>query len=126
MAANIQEALNDICRDIGAIVAVPPLVPARMQTWLNLMFLVPASFPAPGTPFDPQNLDQRSVFDWAVPTLQAFEKINSSATGTVEERNIAIDVVYRTLLAVQTARTENRITANQQTSVVAAYTTSWE
>lgn len=125
MAANIQEALDEICKNIGNLSAhvVPPFAD-RWLDWLNTIFLVPASFPAPGDPFNPQSLDERSVFDWAIPTLQAHEQIANA--DPVDQRNIAINVVYRTLLAVQTAAAEGRITADQETSVVAAYTTIWE
>jgi hypothetical protein len=127
MAANIQEAIDDIALDIGgASGTVPPFIAARMITWLDLMFLVPAQFPAPGLPWNKDLLDQRSVYDWAVPTIQANAEIQALGSNGPLAGNIAINVVLRTLLAVQAALADNRITAAQVTSVVTAYTTAWE
>jgi len=122
MAATIQEAIDDIVRDIGSVI---PTVTTRMTTWTNSMFIVPTLFPGPGAPWDKASLDQRSVYDWSVPTIQASAAVQE-AGNTIAGANIAINTVFRTLKAVQAAFAAGRITADQQTSVVAAYTSSWE
>lgn len=129
MAATLQEAIDDIVEDIGVIGTSIPLVATRITTWLNSMFVNPALFPPPGAAWNQESILQRSVYDWAVPTLEARAEIQRLALisgSNVQIANIAIDVVSRTLLAVQAAATANRITANQVTSVVTAYTAAWE
>lgn len=121
MAANIQEAIDDIVEDLGNLGDSP----ARMTTWIATVFTNPALFPGPGAPLNIDNLDQRSVYDWVIPSIIALQKMNA-AMEPRDENNIAIDVVVRTLYAVQFAQTNNRITSDQQDSIVAAYTAIWE
>jgi len=128
VAANIQEAIDTCANFIGlasGTVAPPNDVPSRMTNWNNLMFLVPASFPAPGDFWDRVNLEQRSVFDWAVPSVAANTQIQTIGNSPYAG-NLAINVVLRTLLAAQFAATQGWITANQLTSVVNAWNTAWE
>lgn len=121
MAATIDEAIQDVVEDIG-----PKADPdARMTTWLSTMFTNPSSFPGPGTAWDRENTDQRTVYDWVVPTIIAQQQM-AALSNLPEKANIAINVVLRTLFAVKFAATNSRITAAQQTSVVTAYTTVWE
>jgi hypothetical protein len=127
MAANLQEAIDDVVEDIGTIGTSIPTVPTRMQTtWIPEMFTVPASFPAPGAPWDRQSANQRTVYDWSVPNIEANAEIQALGTQAVQQANIAINVVLRTLLAVQAAFAAGRITAAQVTSVVTAYTDAFE
>lgn len=128
MAATLQEAIDDVVRDIGAIGSTVPTIPTRMQTtWIPEMFTSPAAFPGPGTPWNRQDADQRTVYDWSVPNIKANADIQvlPSAQG-VQQANIAINVVLRTLLAVQAAFAAGRITAAQVASVVTAYTDAFE
>jgi hypothetical protein len=127
MAANLQEAIDDIVRDIGAIGTIPPTVPTRMQTtWIPEMFTNPAVFPGPGAPWDRQSANQRTVYDWSVPNIEANAEIQAIPAQLVQSANIVINVVLRTLLAVQAAFAAGRITADQVDSVVQAYTDAWE
>jgi hypothetical protein len=128
VAANLQEAIDDIALDIGTAsgtVPVPDQVPARMRNWLDQMFLATSLFPGPGTPWERSSVLQRSVFDWSVPTIQANAQIQAIGNG-MQAGNLAINVVLRTLLAVQAAQTAGRITAAQRDSVVVIYTSCWE
>lgn len=125
MAANIQEAIDDVAEDIGGASGnTPPFIAARMATWLSEMF-TEAGFNPPGTFWDAEAEGERNVLDWVVPTLRAQREIAVVGQGA-EAGNIAIDVVVRTLLAVQSALGRGDITADQQTSTVTAYTNAWE
>lgn len=130
MAATIDEAIADIVDDISAFTAIVGAggLQERMNTWVTQMFTVPGSFPGPGTPWVQSDRDQRSVFDWVTPNLLAQERMNTLVEGTdgFLLANIAIEVVERTLFAAKLAESNNRITADQLTSVVTIYTTAWE
>ena len=120
MSANIDEAIDDIVEDIGGFGAT---VIARYGTWITEMFTV-AGFNPPGTFWDPANVEERSVYDWVVPGLRTQREITLVGNGQLGA-NLAIDTVLRTLLAVKFATINSRITANQETSVVTAYTNAW-
>lgn len=129
MAATLQEAIDDVVRDIGIIGTSVPTVATRMMTrWLPQMFTNPALFPPPGQPWQRDNVLQRSVFDWANETLRANAEIQSLVVSgnAIQQANVAINVVARVLLAVQIALAAGRITAAQVTSTVTAYTNAWE
>ena len=120
MSANIDEAIEDIADDIGSLFAS---VVTRYGTWITEMF-TEAGFNPPGTFWDPENEEERSVFDWVVPGLLTQREINNTGNGQLSA-NLAINTVLRTLLAVKFATIAGRITANQETSVVTAYTNAW-
>lgn len=119
MAANIQEAIDEVVQDIQ-----PGFALAQMDTWISEMF-TEAGFPAPGDFWSRESEDNRSVFDWFVPNAVARREMNVVGAGQLAV-NIAINIVLKTLLAVQAAQTAGRITADQETSVVTAYTDAWE
>lgn len=123
MAANIQEAIDEVVLDIGSPAIIPTL-PARTQTWIDEMFTA-ASFNPPGDFWDNNTAEQRSVFDWVVPNLVAQNEILIIGNNQLAQ-NVLINVVLRTLLATQAAQIAGRITADQETSVVTAYTNAWE
>lgn len=117
-AANIQEAIDDVVRDIHT-----PNSTAPYNAWMVNMF-TPIGFKAlavgDATFWDANNADQRTVFDWVIPSLITQREINA-AGDSVLTRNREINIVQRTLLAVQAAQNANRITQDQEDTVVAAY-----
>ncbi len=128
MAATLQEAINDVVRDIGVIGTSVPDVNTRMGTWLALAF-TNATAPGASNEWQRDQVLQRSAYDWAVETSEARAAISSleSISGSeVQQANIAINVVSRFLLAVQQALAGNRVTAGQVTAIVADYTTAFE
>lgn len=120
MSADIDEALDDIVNDIGGAEAT---VVANYATWITEMF-TSTGFNPPGTFWDPDNEEQRSVYDWVIPGLQTQREINLVGNGQLGA-NLAINTVQKTLLAVKFATINGRITADQETSVVTAYTNAW-
>lgn len=124
MAVDIDEALNDLVFDVGQTAEAGTSIP-RMENWVAQMFEDPSQFPPPGIPWNRDNLDQRSVYDWLVPTLEALDAMRVIGEGQ-ESGNIAILVLRKTLLAVKFGTINLRVTANQETSVVTIYTNVWE
>ena len=123
MAATIQECIDDIAEDIGGIHVGD--VTTQMPDWNNQMFLIPSLFPGPGAPWDRENVNQRSVYNWAVSSILTNAQIQAGGNNQLSA-NLAIGVVLRALLATQAAVAAGRITAAQRDSVVAIYTVVWE
>jgi hypothetical protein len=117
-AANIQQAIDDVVLNIHFPNSVTPY-----NDWMTNMF-TEAGFNAlavgAATFWEAQNADQRTVFDWIIPSLITQREINA-AGDSVLTRNKEIDIVLRTLLAVQAAQNTSRITQDQEDTVVAAY-----
>lgn len=117
-AANIQEALDQVVENVSAFPIVTPY-----NDWMTNMF-TPAGFSAlavgNATFWDEKNADQRTVFDWVIPGLLTQRNINDQGDDVLT-RNLAIEIVNSTLLAVQAAQDANRITQDQEDTVVAAY-----
>jgi hypothetical protein len=117
-AANIQQAIDDIVVNLSFPNSVQPY-----NDWMTNVF-TPAGFEALAVGdakfWDAQIPDQRTVFDWVVPSLLIQRQINASGDSLLT-RNLEIEVVLRTLLAVQVANIANRITQDQEDTVVAAY-----
>lgn len=117
-AADIQEAIDLVVVNLSS-----PNVLPDYQKWLANMF-TPAGFNALAVGsaqfWDAKNSEQRTVFDWVIPTLITNRKINAQGA-SVLSNNLAIDVVLRTLLGVQAATDKNRITQDQEDTVVEAY-----
>jgi hypothetical protein len=120
MSANIDEAISDIAEDIGGANLT---VVNDYGVWITQMF-TEAGFNPPGTFWNPDSEDERSVYDWVIPGLRTQREINLVGDGQLGA-NLAINTVLRTLLAVKFATIAGRITANQETSVVTAYTNAW-
>jgi len=116
--ANIQEAINEIVDNL-----VSPGAIVQMDAWVSKMF-TPAGFATvavgSATFWKAANADERTVFNWAVPTLRD-QRLITTGGNSVLTTNILIDTVLRTLLAVQAANIANRITQDQEDTVVAAY-----
>jgi hypothetical protein len=121
-AANIQEAIDNVVRDIHFPNSVAPY-----NDWMVNMFTV-SGFEALAVGsaqfWDANSADQRTVFDWIIPSLITQREINA-AGDSVLTRNREIAVVSRTLKAVQAATIANRITQDQEDTVVAAYNASF-
>lgn len=68
---------------------------------------------------------ERTVRNWAVES-QLIEA-NTPTTGTIQQVQNVIDIVCRVLYATQTAAAAAppRITAGQETAILAAYNASW-
>jgi hypothetical protein len=117
-AANIQEAINNVVRDIHFPNSVEPY-----NNWISNMF-TPQGFKALAVGsakfWDAQSANDRSVFDWVVPSLLTQREINKGGD-SVLTRNREIQIVLRTLLAAQAATVANRISQDQEDTVVAAY-----
>ena len=116
-AANIQQAIDEVVLNLSAS------IPGPYAAWMASMF-TPAGFTIVATGaakfWDGQIADQRTVYDWAIPSLLTQRTINEQGD-SVLTRNLAIGVVLRTLLAVQAANAASRITQDQEDTVVAAY-----
>jgi hypothetical protein len=117
-AADIQEAIDDVVNNI-----VVGNIQTDYGTWITGMF-TEAGFNALAVGsakfWDKGSKDERTVFDWAVPSLRTQRTINAQGT-TVLTKDLAINIVLRTLLAVQAATVATRITQDQEDTVVAAY-----
>ncbi len=117
-AANIQEAIDFVVSNVHFPNSVTPY-----NDWMVNMF-TKAGFDAlavNAAPFwDEANVDQRSVFDWIVPSLITQRVINAVGDSMLT-RNQEIRVVVRVLYAVQAAKIASRITPDQEDTVVAAY-----
>jgi hypothetical protein len=128
MAANIQEAINDVTDDMATKSVSIPAFNAAFAVWFNEMF-VEASFPAPGAFWDAQNAGNRTVYDWAVPTKygqnQFIEIGNLGIAIGPEILSQGIPLVLAVLTGVQQATIRGDITADQETSVVNAYNDAW-
>ena len=115
--ANIQEAIDDIVPNVffGGNV--------EYDAWMISMF-TPVGFGvvAVGSAefWDAQSVDQRTVFDWVVPSLNIQRLVNAAGNG-IESSNLRINIVLRVLLAVQAAQDATRISQDQEDTVVAAY-----
>lgn len=121
-AANIQEAIDKVVESLvfpGAVI--------QMNAWVEKMF-TPAGFAsvAVGSAkfWDAKNVNERTVYNWAVPTIRD-QRIINEVGNSVGTTNIMIEVVLRTLLAVQAAKNANRISQDQEDTVVAAYNVSF-
>jgi len=130
VAATLQEAIDDVVRDIGAIGTSVPDVNTRMGTWLASAF-TGSSAPGVGNEWQRDNALQRSAYDWSVETSEARAAIAALEPQIVpgpevQQANIAIGVVSRFLLAVQQALAGGRVTAGQVTAIVADYTIAFE
>ena len=115
-AANIQEAIDDVVQSgLGA--------PTQWDDWMVSMY-TPAGFAivavGSATFWAESNIDQRTVFDWVIPSL-VTQRIITALGFTVESQNLVINNLVRTLLAVQAAQIASRITQDQEDTVVAAY-----
>jgi hypothetical protein len=117
-AANIQEAIDDVVLNVHFPNSVTPY-----NDWMVNMF-TPAGFDALAVGsaqfWDAASLDERTVFDWIIPSLITQRKINAVGDSMLT-RNQEIDVVVRVLFAVQAATIASRITQDQEDTVVAAY-----
>ena len=120
-ATSIQDAINKV-----ALSLIPPTnIAVQFPVWRKSMFTptgwaaIPPGLGSGTAPFwDGQLPNERTVFDWVIPTLIAERNITVSSILT---QNIAINVVARTLLAVQAARAAGRITQDQENTVVDAF-----
>jgi hypothetical protein len=117
-AANIQDAIDQVVVNIHFPNSVTPY-----NDWMVNMF-TPAGFAALAVGsaefWDKSSRDQRTVFDWVIPSLITQRQINEMGDSMLT-RNMEIDVVVRTLYAVQAAQNASRITQDQEDTVVAAY-----
>jgi hypothetical protein len=115
--ANIQQAIDEIVTNLQGSPTT------EFQTWFEGVF-TEAGFDslAVGTAtfWAKENPDQRTVFDWVIPSLRAKREILDIGD-SVESTNIEINVVLRTLLAVQASTAASRITQDQEDTVVEAY-----
>ncbi len=128
MAANIQEAIDDLIDDMAGKTGTPAIFNAAMAVWVNQMFTAD-TFPAPGTFWAPGSAGNRTVYDWAVPNIKGQQRfLDIFASGVSIGLDVfaqAIVLVLRTLTAVQQATIRGDITADQETSVVNAYNAAW-
>jgi hypothetical protein len=126
MAANIDQALAEIVKDIQGKNAT---LLTDFQSWLDQMFLNPALFPTPGDAWDEQSEDERTVRDWVHPSVivqQNFQGVSGfPGSGSIVDQNNAMDVVERTLKAVKFANINNRISQSQETDTVTIYNAVW-
>lgn len=119
-AATIDDAIalvpENVIGKIGALAAA-------FATW-NVVFT--AALPGPGAALDRSSADQRSVYDWYGPSLLAEQSVDESNPGRQQiSISEAMDIVSRVLYAVKYAAISNRITADQQTSVVTQFNAAW-
>lgn len=117
-AADIQEAIDDVVENL-----VFPPIGGQYPDWMTNMFTKPgfdALAVGDAQFWASDNVDQRTVFDWVIPSLLT-QRIITADGSTVLTTNLAIQVVLRTLLAVQAAQIASRITQDQEDTVVAAY-----
>lgn len=120
VAADIDEAIAFAAENV---IGKEATLTAAFASWIVIFT---DQLPAPGPPFDPSNLDQRSVRDWYGPNLIVQREIDLTDFGTrLLSVSKSIDVVSRTLFAVKFATIGVRITAGQESSVVTQYNTAW-
>jgi hypothetical protein len=123
-AADIQQAIDEIVTNLDS---PGTTVIQKINAWASNMF-TPEGFAAlavgSATFWKKGNVDERTVFNWAVPTLRDQRIINQSGNSVLTQ-NIMINIVLRALLAVQAATAANRITQDQEDTVVAVYNASF-
>ena len=116
--ANIQQAIDEVVVNISFPNSVVPY-----NDWMTNMF-TEAGFNALAVGsaafWLPANIDQRTVFDWIIPSLITQREINAVGD-SINTRNEEINIVVRTLYAVQAATDAGRISQDQEDTVVAAY-----
>lgn len=119
-AANIDQAINLVPENVIGKIGT---LSVAFGAWLNVFT---SSLPGPGVPFNKDVENQRTVYNWYGPTLLANQSIDEGSPGaqqiTISE---IMDIVSRVLHAVKYAAIDNRITADQETSVVTQFNTAW-
>lgn len=127
MAANLDEAIADVAVDFFTNITTNALLRTGIGNWNVIFSLDTTIFPAPGTPFDRLNPNHYMITDWQVPMLNLLDQTPNNATAISPFlMNRGIDVVARTLWTARQDQAAGRITANQVTSIVTAYTSAWE
>jgi hypothetical protein len=125
-AADIQDAI-EFCADNIAELSYANVVSikTRMTAWIAELFGAPTSTTAIFT--NVESAGQRRVLDWWAFNIQANEAIEGPLPGDASIGSTCgvIDVVSRTLCAVQAAQDAGAITQAQEDDVVAAFNTEW-
>jgi hypothetical protein len=129
MAADIQEAIDDVTDDMASQATTLANFNARFAIWFNDMF-VEGSFLAPGDFWDPLNAGNRTIYNWAVPTKFDQQRFIDAEASNFDGQEFVvlsagIRVVLAVLTGVQQATIRTDITADQETSVVNAYNAAW-
>lgn len=97
----------------------------KRQAAVSFVTLINTWNAALATALPTVNADTRTILNWIPVGIALKNSLPSTADQTFTDAGHVATWLYRTMRAIQFARTANRISAAQNTALLAAYNTVW-